>query len=146
MPLDLFFKTDIPETLPEEMRKIVDDLKKFSGQDECLRGAYAILSEKYRGYRAKTYLRFFEIFTHDPKKLWQRNGFMHCTNINYLLRILLVGSGFFKEEDIRLKWTQVWFVSPHQYVQVKIGGNWIDVDIWARPFEIKLGDHAHGWH
>jgi hypothetical protein len=146
MSLYLFSKKGIPDTIPEEMQKIVDDLKKSSGQDECLHRVYWILSEKYRGYRAKTYVRFFEVFASDPKKLWQRNGFMHCTNINYLLRILLVGSGFFKEDNIRLKWTQVWFVSPHQYAQVKIGEKWIDVDIWARPYGIELGDHAHGWH
>lgn len=100
MPLDLLSKTRIPEALPTKMQMIIDDLKKSSGKEACLKKAYEILNEKYRGYRVKTYTRLFDLFTTDIKKLWNTNGFLHCTNINYVMRILLIKSGHFEEDDI----------------------------------------------
>jgi len=71
---------------------------------------------------------------------------MHCTNINRILKSLLIGSGLFREEDIRIKWTLIWYVSPHQHVQVRIGDRWINVDIWAHAYGIEFGDYTHGFH
>ncbi|EKD29428.1 MAG: hypothetical protein ACD_78C00417G0006 [uncultured bacterium (gcode 4)] len=146
MPLDLLSKTQVPDALPRDMQAVVDGLKKSKNQEECLKKTYDILNTKYRGYRVKTYTRLFELFITDIIKLWSRNGFLHCTNINYVMRILLLKSGRFQESDIRLKWTLIWYVSPHQYLQVRVNGKWIDVDIWAHAYGIQFGDHAHGFH
>lgn len=128
------------------MLKIISELKKSLDKKECLKKVYEILVTKYRGYRVKTYTKFFDVFKRDAGSLWNKNGFLHCTNINYLLRILLIKSDFFTENDIHLKWTQIWYISPHQYVQVHIDGAWINVDIWGYTHGIKLGDYAHGFH
>lgn len=146
MPLDLFSKTHIPDVLPHEMQVAVDDLKKSSDKEECLKKAYEILNRKYRGYRVKTYIRLFDLFTTDIEKLWNTKGFLHCTNINYVMRTLLIKSGYFQESDIRLRWTPIWYVSPHQYLQVRIDDKWVDIDIWAYAYGIRFGDHAHGFH
>ena len=146
MPLELFSKSPLPDVLPEEMQAIVNELKQSPNQEACLRKAYNILITKYRGVRVKTYTRLFEAFTRDLGKLWRKNGFLHCTNINYVLRALLITSGWFKEADIRLVWTQIWLISPHQYLQVKVGEQWINIDIWAYVYGIKFGDNAHGFH
>ena len=144
--MDLFFKTDLPRKIPRKMEEIVTKLKKSSNQEECLKLVYEILSAKYQGNRTKTYTNLCDVFMKNTNKLWKKSGFLHCTNMNFLARILLVKSGIFSENDIRLKWTQVWLISPHQYLQVKVGNSWKDVDIWARNFGIEFGDHAHGWH
>ncbi|HBP01429.1 MAG: hypothetical protein UY41_C0009G0016 [Candidatus Moranbacteria bacterium GW2011_GWE1_49_15] len=103
------------------------------------------MTRKYRGYRVKTYTRFFEIFKKDIGYFWGREGFLHCTNMNFIMRVLLVKSGFFAEEDLKLKWTQIWYVSPHQFLQVKVDGKWIDVDIWANVYGVGFGKHAKGF-
>ncbi|MEI6597138.1 MAG: hypothetical protein WCL13_02910, partial [bacterium] len=67
-------------------------------------------------------------------------------NINYVMKTLLIKSDFFKDGDIRLKWTKIWYFSPHQYLQVNIDNKWINIDIWAYAYGIKFGDNAHGFH
>lgn len=146
MPLDLFSKTPVPDVLPDEMQKIINEIKKSLNKEGCLKVAYEILTAKYRGYRIMTYLKLFDVFKHDIGTLWQKNGFLHCTNINYLLRTILIKSDFFTDDEICLCWTQIWYISPHQYLQVKVDDKWIDVDIWAHAYGIEFGDHAHGFH
>jgi len=146
MPLDLCSKTPIPDVLPGEMQKIINEIKKSLNKEECLKMTYDILVAKYRGNRIKTYMKLFDVFKHYIDMLWSKNGFLHCTNINYVMRTLLIKSNFFKEDDIRLKWTLIWYVSPHQYLQVKVDDKWINVDIWAYVYGIKFGDNAHGFH
>ena len=146
MPLDLLLKTPIPDALPDEMQKIINELKRSLNKEVCLKKAYEILVAKYRGCRVKTYLKLFDVFRQDIGTLWGKNGFMHCTNINYVMRTLLIKSDFFKEKDIRLKWTLVWYISPHQYIQIRVDDGWKNIDIWGYAYGIKFGDHAHGFH
>lgn len=145
MPLDLFTKTVIPEIIPSEMQKIVDELKLSSNKRECLQKTYNILTERFKGGRVKTYTNLAQIFKTNLEYIWSREGFLHCTNLNYLARVFLIKSEFFKEEDLRLRWTQIWLISPHQYLQVKIDNGWIDIDIWAKSFGIEFGNHAKGF-
>lgn len=107
---------------------------------------YSILVAKYQGYRIKTYTKLFDVFKRDIGTLWSKNGFLHCTNINYVMRTLLIKSDFFTEDDIHLRWTRIWYISPHQYLQIEVDDKWINVDIWAYAHGIKFGDNAHGFH
>jgi len=124
---NFFRKAEIPENIPKTMQDVVYELKKSKNNEEYLRKAYDILTKKYRGYHIRTYLRIFDLFISDVDKLWAKSGFLHCNHMNYLLRILLVKSGFFN--DIRLKWTLVWYISPHQYLKINLGKKEIDIDI-----------------
>ncbi|MFH1191889.1 MAG: hypothetical protein V1655_00235 [bacterium] len=100
-----------------------------------------------RGYKFRTYLRWYEHFISDVDWLWEKSGFLHCTNFNYFLRILLVKSGFFQSEDIISTWTLLYGISPHQYLKIKINGQkFIAVDLWGKVYGIKFGDYAHGFH
>lgn len=146
MPLDLLTKTPVPDVLPAEMEKIINEIKQCLNKEECLKKVHQILITKYHGNRVKTYTKLPDAFIPDIHKLWNKNGFLHCTNINYVARTLLVKSGHFKEEDIRLKWTLLWYFSPHQYAQVQISEKWIDIDIWAHAYGIEYGNHAKGFN
>ncbi len=140
-------KTKIPEKLPAEMQRVVDDLKQSSNQEECLQKAYEIMTSRYRGYKLRTYTRFFNIFTFNVDKLWNDKGFIHCHNANYLLRILLVKSGFFENKDLKNKWTLTWYLAIHQYLKIKMSkGENVNVDVWGVAYGIKFGDYAHGSH
>lgn len=146
MPLDFFSKTKIPEKLPMEMIGIIDDLKLSPNKEECLENVYDLLSNRYQGARAQTYLKLPLAFKKDAYFLWSQGGFLHCTNINYLARVLLIKSGLFTEGDIELKWTLIWWISPHQYLRVKVSEDkFIDMDIWAKNYGVKFGDYAKGF-
>jgi len=142
-----FFKKLVPACLPEDIEEVALDLGHSDNKEECLRKTYDLLTKKYRGYRVKTYLRIFELFTNDLEKIWKKNGFLHCTNLNYLMRVLLVKSGCFKDGDVRQRWTTVWFLSPHQYLRVKLGENeFVNIDLWSHAYGIPFGKYAHGFN
>jgi hypothetical protein len=142
-----FAAGDIHAPLPAGLQETVSRLRRARSRHECLRQAYAVLAEKYQGHSLETYTRLFDLFRHDPDSLWRRRGFIHCTGMNYLMRILLVKSGWFAEEDILRRWTLVWYLSPHQYLRVRLApGSFMDIDIWGKAYGIALGDHAHGFH
>lgn len=139
-------RTVVPENLPEEMKALAQEIAKRSNQREALQYVYDALSEKYRGYRILTFLRLDRWFVSDLAMLWGIKGFLHCHQMNYLLRVLLIASGQFTPEAITVKWTQVWFVSPHQYLVVTLeNGEKIEVDLWGKTYGVPFGSHAHGF-
>ena len=147
MLLNFFTKLPIPNKIPEEMQKIAEELSRSASKEDCLKSAYEIMTQKYRGYRFRTYTKIHLAFETDLEKLWQRTGFMHCHAINYLLRILLIKSGWFDDSDIRFRYSLVWYISPHQYLRVKVGDDkCLDVDIWNHHYGKEFGDYAHGFH
>ena len=65
--------------------------------------------------------------------------------MNYLLHTLLIGSGHFENKDIQAHWTQIWLVSPHQYLTVVLkDGRQIEIDPWGRAYGVSFGSHAYG--
>ena len=144
---NLFSKKPIPTELPNDMQKVVAMLKRSKSRKDCIRKAYDVLAGKYKGRRLNTYLLFHQLFMYDLEKLWKKSGFLHCTNMNYIMRILLIRSGFFKDEDIRFRYSLIWYISIHQYLEVKLGkGSSMYVDVWGADNCVELGDHARGFH
>lgn len=141
---NLFQKAKIPKSLPKGMLVVVNRLKKSNGKEDCLKKAYYTLSKKY--YGCSIFTRFFDLFVTDLDKLWKIDQ-SHCTNLNYLLRVLLIKSNFFKDEDIRLNLTLIGYVSIHQYFEIRIRKNkFVNVNVWGASHGVKLGDYAHGFH
>lgn len=133
--------------LPSDITDELVALRKLSSKGEALRYAYDLLCAKYQGFPIGTPLKLNVLFSMDIASLWRRNGPQYCTNMNYLLEILLVKSGWFTKEDIRLHWTILRLFSPHQYVSVQVRpNNWVAIDIWGSAHGISFGDHAHGFH
>ena len=106
-----FRKARLPDKLPKDMQQAVAKLKKSRGKEDCLKQAYNLLGEKYKGYPLRTYTRLWMIFEFDINKIWARKDFIHCTTMNYLYRVLIINSGFFTDNDIEQKWTAVWWIS-----------------------------------
>jgi hypothetical protein len=131
----------------EDLQTVTITLRQTKTGEECLRAAYGILTAKYHGERLKTITRLPDLFRRNIDVLWRKSGFLHCTNINLLLKELLVRSGHFSPAQIRFRWTSSWFLVPHQYAQVTLAdGRCIDIDVWAAVFGIPYGDHSHGFH
>jgi hypothetical protein len=147
MKLNFLTPPSVPKKLPSDLELEIQKLKQYQTKDDVLKATYDLLTKKYRGHRLKTLIRFFDLFKVDVNSLWSKNGFLHCTNMNYLMKILLIGSLKFKEEDIKFRWTLIHFYSPHEYVQVRTDDNkWINIDLWGKAYDIKFGSYAHGLH
>ena len=147
MLLNFFTKLPIPNKIPDAMQKIAEELSRCVDKEDCLKRAHQIMTRKFRGYRFRTCTKIHLAFETDLKKLWSRDGFLHCHTMNYLLRVLLVKSGWFDDLDIQFGYSLVWYVSPHQYLRVRIGENkYINMDVWNHHYGKKFGDYAHGFH
>jgi len=143
----LFKKTPLPQDIGSEIQHELTQLQKMPSKEHYLRGAYDIITARHISGRLGTFLRAHELFSRGAEDLWRRSGFMHCTNQNYLLALLLVKGGHFDESDIRLRWTFVNYLSPHQYLMVKISADqWVNVDCWGRYYGISYGNYAHGFN
>ncbi len=137
-----FQQNKIPQELPQDLKGAINDLRGLN-KENVLKKVYTILAEKYKGNRIKTYTRCYQLFNFNLEKLWNQKGFMYCTAINYIFKIILLNSGF-KAKDIRLKWTQIWYMTPHQYLQIRINEEWINIDVWSVFLGTKFGDYSHG--
>ena len=130
-------------------RVILIKLKKQSGGDreKFLRLVYDELPKKYKSYRMRTYLLFWKAFDYDLEAIWSRTGFLHCNLMNHVLRVALVKSGLFKDREIKLKHTHIWYCSIHQYLRVRVAPrHFVDVDVWGAWYDKGIGDYSHGFH
>ena len=144
MQFNLFLNARIPDSVPEEMRQWIVKLKKIKSKEACIRKAYDLITKKFRGERI--HMKYNEIFISDPKKIWKRKV-IFCTTFNWLMKILLIKSKKFMPEDIKIKWSFVWYLSLHQHLQVRVSRNKaVNVDLWGHYHNIKFGDYARGFH
>lgn len=141
-----FKKDSLPKNIPVGWQKEIEFLKnKANNAEEFLFLTYNYLGQKY-SYKSRPFFRRFKIFPNfrtlflGLDELYRRKGFMHCTQLNFLLCLFLINSGFFKEEDIRLKHVFVNFFI-HQYAQVHLNNKWVDVDIFDYSNGLKIGEH-----
>ena len=144
---NLLSKAKIPRRLPSEMKKEVKKLKKLKSSSAVLREAYNFIAETFGKYsrRHMVVARFFRLFLKDVGALWsykyKGDHFLHCLQLNYLLRVLLIKSGKFKEKDIGLVDIFHMPFSIHQYLVVRVGKKWVDVDVWYSKLGVPFGQH-----
>jgi hypothetical protein len=141
----LFSKEPIREITNKDLLQSINLVKHSRSKEEALKRAFKIITSKFKGYRFRTYILFWKAWEKDPNKLWSRSGFMHCTHQNFLLRVLLVKSSWFSEQDIQLGYSLVWYISPHQYLKIKLGKDIICADPWNHRFGVPLGYYAVGF-
>jgi hypothetical protein len=142
----LFKKTPIPRQFDAGIDTVIEELKKNPTPESYLKAAYDFVTTHYESGRLKTFFRLFDLYSTSLPRLWRRKGFMHCTNLNFLLAVLLVRGGYFAEYDVKPKWTLLHYCSPHEYLKVNLNGRWVEVDCWARQYGVGFGGHAHGFN
>ncbi len=135
-----FEKAPLPDAIPKGMEREILRLKGARSKKEFLQKTYDFLGNRFEGGRFRTFANFGLMFC-PIDYLWAKKGFVQCTIHNHFLRIFLVRSGFFRDDEIRLRHTFLNF-NIHQYVQVKLNGKWVDVDLSWRKYRIPLGSHA----
>ncbi|HET9946541.1 MAG TPA: hypothetical protein VFQ63_00610 [Patescibacteria group bacterium] len=134
-----FTKSSLPSKIPQRFQEVIEKLtKESSSQEEFLKKAYDYITTTYEGGRFKTFVYFYYPFL-NPFRF--EKGFAQCNIQNYLLRTLLVRSKFFTEEDIRVRVVFLNFFT-HQYLQVRVGDTWLDIDPHAHSIGISFGKRA----
>ena len=109
---------------------------------KMLQKAFELVGKRYKFQMAGSVFQPITAFKTDIARIWDEKGEHQTCNVqNYLLRFILVKSGFFKEEEIKLKTRFINF-SIHQNMQVKLNGKWIPVDPWAMQKGIKIGQQT----
>ena len=147
MILQMFFNFGFPQEIPKDMEKVINHVKKFKSKRQAIEYVWKYIGEKYHPYCGfTTYTRFYELLSTDMTTLWDSER-THCTKLNYLIRIILIKSGHFKESDFKINWTLVWWFSPHQFMKIKLSkNNYIIVDGWGYSHRIRLNEYARGFN
>ncbi|MCL5008881.1 MAG: hypothetical protein M1400_00890 [Patescibacteria group bacterium] len=136
-----------PAAVPDEMQKAIKDLEsKAASQQAYLQAVYDLVLEKtlhqWQHTRFKAGTRIYRMTVRDLKEIWSTQKFIYCGPINFAVFTLLVKSRYFTEQDIRVRHVFLNFV-PHQYLQVRIGEKWVDVDPAGAGIRNQpLGTHA----
>ena len=138
-------KKPLPRHLSDQIQGEIDSLAKmYSNQGMFLRAAYELIAKRYPMKAISTLLHIPTLYIHSPEKLWNMKGkFIACHQACLLLRIFLVRSKIFSDDDIRVKYSVV-NLNTHQYLQVNAEGSWIDVDVWGKKYGIPFGQYGHG--
>lgn len=134
-----FCSPQIPSKIPPDIEIVIRKLHRESRSDrEFIKGAYIYLTHRYSGSRTKIFTHWQYAF--DPIFVHQ-SGFLPCNILNQILRIMLVKSGRFSNDDIT---TCIVFLNffIHQYLQVSIDSTHIDLDPSYYRFGIPFGKHA----
>ncbi len=131
-----------PTDLPTEIKNTISELENQSrDQMSYLQAAYGFVLGRWEHSRFKAATQLHKLFRKDLKEIWNVKGFIYCPTINFLVYTLLANSKFFKAGDVKVKHVFLNFV-PHQYLQVRVGSQWIDVDPAGTGIRGKpLGQH-----
>lgn len=138
-------KESIPPITNRELLEAINVITNQPTLEEAMQAALDILSAKFTARRLQTYIQFYKWFEKDPNRLWRRHGFLHCTQQNYLFRVLMVESGKLRDDQIELGYSLIAYVSPHQYLIVKTDDKTIAVDPWNYSQGASIGRYATGF-
>jgi hypothetical protein len=140
-----FVKESIPPITHPDLLQAIATVKRCTTVEDAMQTALEIIAGRYQSKRFETYFYFHKMYEKDPNVLWDRRGFMHCTHQNYLFRVLLIKSGWLTEADIKLGFSLVWNVSPHQFLKVSLPPGLVAVDPWNFQYGIPMGEYATGF-
>ncbi|MCK5449361.1 hypothetical protein KAI32_00690 [Candidatus Pacearchaeota archaeon] len=120
MILNIFRRIEIPDVIPKQLDIKIKEFSKSRDKEEFLHKSFLYIVSNWGGSRINTILKFFRGYQTNLNKIIKMKGYMPCVTMNYLLRVMVVKSGFFEDKDIKIKLTNSWFIVPHQYLEIKI--------------------------
>ena len=143
---NLCSKNKIPKIIPKQLDEKIKKFSKSKDKEIFLEQSFYYITKNWGGSRYNLIYKFSRLFTTNIRKILQQNGYMHCTTMNFLLRIMAVKSGLFRDEDIKIKLTNSWYIVPHQYLKFKISPTkYITLDPWNYQFGIDYGKYGRGF-
>ncbi len=126
--------TDVPTSIK---RMITHFKKRAHDRKAYFYAVCTFLTRHFHGEKRRVWKEFSLLFK-DIRYLWKKKGFLPCTQFCHLLRIFLVKSGLFREEDIKIHHMFHSF-SIHQYLLVRVDKRWMPVDLWAYRYGVPIG-------
>ncbi len=133
-----FKEEKVPEIIPASLLEKISEIKnQAKTQEQFLNLTYDYLGSKFRTGRFNTIIKFNYLFK-SVEQAWRLEGFMPCTISNYIFKAFLVKSGWFKDSDIKRRHVFFNFIL-HQYLIVKLGDKWLDVDVGEKQRGLPLG-------
>jgi hypothetical protein len=140
---NLFRKQPLPKNIPIALEKKIKEFSKSKDKELFLKKSFFYIVNKWSGNRINFVLQIHKAFRRDMNKIYSTRGYMHCTTMNYVLRVMAVKSGLFKDSDIELKMTQNWHIAPHQYLRFKISKNkFTTLDPWSYQYGLDYGTYS----
>lgn len=134
----------LPKDIPDDMQAEIDKLRnKSSGPKDFLQLSYEYLGSIFISDRLNTITKFHYLFL-TLAEAWKKKGYIPCNQSSRIMRIFLIKSGFFTDNDIRRKHSFANLVI-HQYLEVKLNGTWIAVDVGEACRGRKIGQHLGIW-
>tara|TARA_Y100000310_G_scaffold16508_1_gene16443 strand:+ start:247 stop:690 length:444 start_codon:yes stop_codon:yes gene_type:complete len=131
------------EEIPQEMMDIINENNKAKTDLDYLKYAYYEIGSRYSS-KPYYYLReqYSEIYETNVTEIWEGTSDRPSTIQNYMLKLMLIKSGRFTEDDIKVVNTRCGNIlrTPHQYLQVKVDDRWINVDVWDMEKPHKFGE------
>lgn len=142
---NLFKKMSIPNKVPKELNNKIKEFSKSKNKEEFLKKSFFYIVNNWGGSRVNLICNFPRLRQKDLSKILKSHDYMHCTTMNYLLRVMAVKSSLFSDRDIKLKLTNTWYIIPHQYLEIKISNKRILLDPWNYQFGIDFGKIGCGF-
>jgi len=134
-----FTTPEVPKQIPAFLAKEVTSIKNASfSKEHFLRSAFQLLVDRYYGGRWETLVYANRAFEPIGRR---ESGFIPCNIFNHLMRTILVASGEFSNDEIKTVVVPLNFFI-HQYLKVRIGDRWIDIDPTYHRLGIPYGKHA----
>lgn len=127
------------EKLPEEIQREINKItKKSKTRKELLKKIVNFQMSKKKSSMMMILDSFLTLFESEFDAIWNM-PYIHCHHQTYILRELLLKTGKFKDEDLKLKLTTC-YLEIHQYLKVNISETPEKKEyIYVDPFAISLG-------
>lgn len=144
---NLFTKQAITGKIPEILENKISEILKISKDKvEFLKNSFFYIVWNRSWSRCNLIYKFDRLFEKNISKIIDSKWYLHCTTMNFLLRIMAVRSGLFKDEDIKLKLTNSRYIAPHQYLKIRLSEDEIiNLDPWNYQFWIDYGKYWSGF-
>ena len=143
---NLFSKYPIPSRIPIALKEKIEEFAKDNDKEAFLKKSFMFIVSRWGGSRLNFFPEFGRLEYRRLRRILRTKGYMHCTTMNFVLRVMAVKSGLFTDEDIKLIWTNTWYIIPHQYVTFKISEKkTMTLDPWNYQFGIAYGEFGSGF-
>ncbi|MDZ7798088.1 MAG: hypothetical protein U5L76_00550 [Patescibacteria group bacterium] len=116
------------------IRKVAKKLKS-KNKEKTIRNVYDFLIKQYEGHRKIISINSLkQLFKYNVDELLKNKQFLWCHSQNLILKTLLINTGHFKENDIRIKWTITKRLTIHQYIEIRKNNSLYKLDPFYEQF------------
>lgn len=129
-------KDRLPDNVINEMKKLG---KRKMSKKQLLNEVMEYQLKRFYSRTAVTWKYPLLLFESSPRRLWQKGGFLHCHQQSLILKELLLATGKFKQDDIKIRITTV-YIEIHQHLAVNTGKDWIKADAFAMSCGFPFGE------